>query len=283
LFKGNSLSPLKLIVLFWISRLIYYTFFEGLLNTTPAKSLTNSFIVTSDNVRPNFKSRLLRPIIRLIPFEELSYLVKDKVIHDKWSRTELAGKIIQHRSIYFKVGCLTTIIIVLILLWRTFSVLNDHRQYLIEVKNYELEANELMTRLQELSYDRVKSNLNSRYIFRLEEIKANYDFEVGKEFNLLTEKITRDSILFSLFTANDTVFFISKDSCIIKSLNLPKFSISRPNLEQGVLLKYEQSFTGDTVNCGFLIPNQYRKVKLTSIKTVNEYISPMKKSEYGGN
>ncbi|MGC4067023.1 MAG: RDD family protein [Polyangiaceae bacterium] len=68
--------------------LAYYTFFEALFQKTPAKWITKTRVVTVQCKAPAPGRILHRSLVRLVPFDWLSFLMGDgRGWHDRWSRT----------------------------------------------------------------------------------------------------------------------------------------------------------------------------------------------------
>lgn len=84
----NLFSYINENVLSYILFFLYYLLFEGLINTTPGKTLTKTKVVTYQGEKPNFTNTLGRSLSRLIPFDPLSFLTKNPTgWHDSISKT----------------------------------------------------------------------------------------------------------------------------------------------------------------------------------------------------
>jgi uncharacterized RDD family membrane protein YckC len=69
---------------------IYYIFFETVFGKTPAKYITRTKVVLSDNLgKPEYRAIMIRTLCRAIPFEALSFLFSNTAVgwHDKFSKT----------------------------------------------------------------------------------------------------------------------------------------------------------------------------------------------------
>ena len=68
---------------------MYYIFFEGIWQSTPGKWITGTKVVRKDGRKPHFGQILGRSLVRIIPFEPLSYLTNPHPLgwHDRLSRT----------------------------------------------------------------------------------------------------------------------------------------------------------------------------------------------------
>lgn len=71
---------------------IYYLYFlvcEFMFGQTIGKYLTKTKVVGSDERPPSFWNVLVRTLLRMLPFDFISYLVYSQGIHDKFSKTKL--------------------------------------------------------------------------------------------------------------------------------------------------------------------------------------------------
>ncbi len=69
-------------------QLFYYIFFETLLFRTPGKLLTGTRVMSLDGTDPSFGKIILRTLVRMVPFELLSFLGGlNEGWHDKWTGT----------------------------------------------------------------------------------------------------------------------------------------------------------------------------------------------------
>ena len=69
---------------------LYYVLFEFFVGWTPGKLLTRTRVVSETDGSVGFQQLLLRSVIRLVPFEALSFLGSPPVgWHDRWSRTRV--------------------------------------------------------------------------------------------------------------------------------------------------------------------------------------------------
>lgn len=69
-----------------IFQILFYMFFEGLLQATPGKLLSETRVVTDTGEKPAVSNLLLRTVVRFVPFESLSVLFA-RGWHDDWSDT----------------------------------------------------------------------------------------------------------------------------------------------------------------------------------------------------
>jgi uncharacterized RDD family membrane protein YckC len=91
----NSISPSWIFTL--ISILIpfsYYILFEYYLQRTIGKFVTGSLVVNEFGDRPDLKTISLRTVIRIFPFDVISFFWQDenRLWHDTWTRTYVIAK-----------------------------------------------------------------------------------------------------------------------------------------------------------------------------------------------
>jgi uncharacterized RDD family membrane protein YckC len=67
--------------------LAYYTGFEYVFSKTPGKFMTKTRVVNKSGNKPEFIRLLIRGICRLIPFDDVSYLLDKRGWHDQISGT----------------------------------------------------------------------------------------------------------------------------------------------------------------------------------------------------
>ncbi|MCW4468309.1 RDD family protein [Flavobacterium sp. MFBS3-15] len=83
----NSLGErLALYFICAIFQILFYMFFEGLLQATPGKLLSETRVVNDTGGKPAVSNLLLRTVVRFVPFESLSVLFA-RGWHDDWSDT----------------------------------------------------------------------------------------------------------------------------------------------------------------------------------------------------
>jgi uncharacterized RDD family membrane protein YckC len=91
----NMLNPSwTFILLAVLIYFLYYILFEFYLQRTIGKFITGSIVVNEYGDRPDFKMICLRTVIRIIPFEFISYFGQDenRWWHDRWTRTYVITK-----------------------------------------------------------------------------------------------------------------------------------------------------------------------------------------------
>ncbi len=79
-------------IVFYLSYFFYYFFFEVLSNSTPGKMLTNTVVKNKDGTKPAVKSVFIRNVLRLIPYDQLSFLFGFIGLHDDVSKTIVCHK-----------------------------------------------------------------------------------------------------------------------------------------------------------------------------------------------
>lgn len=73
---------------------LYYFIFEGFFQKTPAKFITKSIVVNRDGSKPSFGTIGIRSVLRLVPFEALTFFGKDSTgLHDSGSKTHVIYKV----------------------------------------------------------------------------------------------------------------------------------------------------------------------------------------------
>lgn len=91
----NMINPSwTLILIAMLIYLFYYILFEYYLQRTIGKFITGSLVVNEYGDRPDFKTICLRTIIRIVPFDIISFFWQDenRWWHDTWTRTYVITK-----------------------------------------------------------------------------------------------------------------------------------------------------------------------------------------------
>jgi uncharacterized RDD family membrane protein YckC len=70
---------------------LYYFILESVFGTTIGKLLTKSKVINEYGTKPSPREILLRSVIRIIPFEQFSFL-SNNLWHDRWSKTWVVPK-----------------------------------------------------------------------------------------------------------------------------------------------------------------------------------------------
>ena len=65
---------------------LYYTLFESLMQKTPGKLITKTIVIDEYGNKPDLNTIIGRSLIRLIPFDPISFL-SGRGWHDRWSNT----------------------------------------------------------------------------------------------------------------------------------------------------------------------------------------------------
>ncbi|MCG8581734.1 MAG: RDD family protein [Bacteroidales bacterium] len=75
-------------IIMYVCMFCYYLIFESISGRTIGKFITNTKVVDSKHSKPGFLRILLRTVLRLNPFDAMSYLFGTELgTHDKVSRT----------------------------------------------------------------------------------------------------------------------------------------------------------------------------------------------------
>ncbi|MCK7591591.1 RDD family protein [Subsaxibacter sp. CAU 1640] len=78
-------------VVFYAIMFVYYLLFEALSGQTLGKKLTKTKVVLRDGTKPSFFRIVMRSILRIIPFDGVSYLFGYEIgLHDLLSSTKLS-------------------------------------------------------------------------------------------------------------------------------------------------------------------------------------------------
>ncbi|HEX8021988.1 RDD family protein [Mucilaginibacter sp.] len=85
--QGIVGEKLALVIVIAVCRLLYYVPFELFMGATPAKYLTETYVISGDGNKPDFWTILKRTLSRFIPFESLSFLLMPSGWHDRISDT----------------------------------------------------------------------------------------------------------------------------------------------------------------------------------------------------
>lgn len=90
LIFGSLIGETLTFILIWMA---YYFFFEFFTQRTLGKIITNTTVIDLKNEKPTAKRVFLRTILRLNPFDGISYLFgKVQGMHDVLSNTRLVEK-----------------------------------------------------------------------------------------------------------------------------------------------------------------------------------------------
>lgn len=86
----NENPILSLIFIFSLP--IYYILCEYFFQQTVGKFFTNSVVVNEYGEKPDFKTILVRTVIRFVPFEQFSFFNQNRGWHDRWTDTHVIKK-----------------------------------------------------------------------------------------------------------------------------------------------------------------------------------------------
>jgi uncharacterized RDD family membrane protein YckC len=71
---------------------VYYSSFELYFAQSPAKFLTQTIVVDEFGNKPPNQSIIIRSLVRLVPFDGLSFLGGRPGWHDRWANTFVVNK-----------------------------------------------------------------------------------------------------------------------------------------------------------------------------------------------
>ncbi len=80
----ESLYPVLIAIYYF-----YYLLCEFMFGQTIGKYFTHTKVVDLNGRPPSFWNVLIRTLLRMVPFDFISYLVYSQGIHDKFSKTKL--------------------------------------------------------------------------------------------------------------------------------------------------------------------------------------------------
>ncbi|QNR82864.1 RDD family protein [Pedobacter riviphilus] len=75
------------ILIFASFKLIFYSFFEKIFQSSPAKFITGTRVVNKSAEMLKFKTIMIRTLSRFVPFDILSFIFANTGWHDQWSDT----------------------------------------------------------------------------------------------------------------------------------------------------------------------------------------------------
>ncbi|MEZ5014037.1 MAG: RDD family protein [Chitinophagales bacterium] len=88
MYLFSSFDPFFAITMFLISYFAYYTILESTFGKTIGKWITNTEVRNFEDIgKITVQQALLRSLIRVVPFEPLSFFGSERGWHDKWSNT----------------------------------------------------------------------------------------------------------------------------------------------------------------------------------------------------
>jgi hypothetical protein len=75
------------IFLFFVAFFGYYTLMEYLFQKTVGKFLTKTKVVTKEGEKPGFSHIFIRTVLRLVPFDNVTFMTGTNGFHDVYSKT----------------------------------------------------------------------------------------------------------------------------------------------------------------------------------------------------
>ena len=85
-------EPWIVFSIFLISYPSYYIICEYFLQRTLGKYFTKSVVINEFGEKPDFRTIVIRTLIRLIPFEPFSFIDQNRGWHDRWTHTYVIKK-----------------------------------------------------------------------------------------------------------------------------------------------------------------------------------------------
>ncbi|WP_343697706.1 RDD family protein [Flavobacterium sp.] len=82
---------INILILFSLIKFMYYLMFESIFKSTPAKFITSCYVTDEEGNSPTFSMILKRTLLRLVPFESITFLM-GKNLHDDYSDTYVVDK-----------------------------------------------------------------------------------------------------------------------------------------------------------------------------------------------
>jgi uncharacterized RDD family membrane protein YckC len=79
-------------IFFYLTVVLYYFFFEYFFKQTPGKFITKTEVVSNDHLKSPVSKILLRSIVRLLPWNYMSFLFGYTGLHDLISRSNVYYK-----------------------------------------------------------------------------------------------------------------------------------------------------------------------------------------------
>ena len=101
-FLGN-MNKIEEYLLGIVILFVYYSFFEIYFAQSPGKFLTQTIVVDEFGNKPDNNSIFLRSLVRLVPFDGLTFLGGRPGWHDRWTKTFVVNKkelAVQKESFY---------------------------------------------------------------------------------------------------------------------------------------------------------------------------------------
>jgi len=169
----SSTAGYVTLLLFVVSRILYYIIYEAILGATPAKFLTETRVTDHEGSRNKFSTILVRTVSRVIPFEPFSFFWNGKW-HDSLSKTFVLK---EKRTGYKAVFYLWLIPIFLLTgfgLYYGYRSYQDHQSYRQYKKEFEQKMDGLSVQYQHVSTQHIivikADGSYSNEYFKVEEI-----------------------------------------------------------------------------------------------------------------
>jgi uncharacterized RDD family membrane protein YckC len=78
-------------ILYFATFFSYYFLFEALTGKTVGKLVTKTMVVNRNGSKPTLPSLIVRTLMRLIPFDGLTFILGSSGLHDLISKTTVTG------------------------------------------------------------------------------------------------------------------------------------------------------------------------------------------------
>ena len=186
-FLGDRFT---LYIVFSITQILYYPFFEILFGATPAKLLTESRVVNADGSRIDFAKGLVRTITRKIPFEPFSYLGMGNGWHDSLSGTIVVKEKQTGIAAKYYLLIIPFFILIGVLSYFGHEELEDYRYRQSEKASFQEKVDR---------FDRYLSHLKDNYIIEIKDLEESY----GPSVYLKVDDIGNEKVVCSYFQMKD--------------------------------------------------------------------------------
>ncbi len=257
--------------IFIFFRLLYYTFYEGLLGSSPAKYLTETRVIDENGNQVGFGTAFKRTILRFVPFEPLSFFGYGW--HDRWSNTYVVKETTKGISgkKYFLI--LPTLIFLVGGFYLGMDYYRDYQYKLVNISNFNDQVAELELKLKTIS---VGDFIGIKQIRKENVYQApapeteSSDAAISKEAEIVATDISAEEVDNIYNTNFLRVDAIEKDSLLVSMMyydfndygpytgildtyfknkdNLSKKKIKKSSLFDGITRDYDKSIEGKSSN-----------------------------------
>lgn len=152
---SSIVSSIALVLIF----IIYYTFFEYKFGYTIGKLISGTRVVQEDGTPLTGKQSIMRTLIRYIPVEPFTYLMKSNGWHDAWVKTKVIKVEKTLNRWYYYVIPIPAILVLLISFSRLDTNLDepyfDKLSKISQSKSIELQLGNLVSHFEQLDTNKV--------------------------------------------------------------------------------------------------------------------------------